>query len=86
MQGVDDRITARAILVIARGQEDERVAVDGVALQIALERLPVNLDALDDGRTRTADRIGHVRLHLRHNGNGTCRCCQNGRQHGRASF
>ena len=87
MQGVDDRIPARAVLVVARGQEDDRVAIDGVSFQVALERLAVNLDALDDGWTRARDRVRHVRLHLRNSGENADRCYGNcRRQSGHASI
>jgi hypothetical protein len=80
MQGIDDWIPARAVLAIARRQEDDRITVDGVSLEIALERLAVNLDALDNGRTGARDHIGHVRLHLRETGERTRRNRQRGRQ------
>ena len=87
MQSVDDRIPARAVLVVARGQEDDRVAIDDVFFQIALERLAVNLDALDDRWTCARDRVRHVRLHLRNSGENADRCYGNcRRQSGHASI
>jgi len=55
----------RAALVVAGRQEHDRVAIDGVSFEVVLERPPVNLDALDDGRARARHRVGHVRLDLR---------------------
>ena len=65
VQGVDDWIPSRLVRVVARRQEDDRITVDGVALQVALEGLPMNRDAFDDGRTRAWNHVGHVRLQLR---------------------
>ena len=50
MQRVDDRIAAVLLWRVARRQEDDDVAVDGVTLEIAFERGAVNLDALDGRR------------------------------------
>ncbi|HEY7191400.1 MAG TPA: hypothetical protein VH436_32840 [Vicinamibacterales bacterium] len=74
MQRVDDRVTARAALLIARRQEDNGVAVDGIAFQIAFERSAVNDDVLDSRRPGPDDDIGHVRLDLRNGRKGAdCR-------------
>jgi MFS family permease len=80
-------VTTRAVLVVARGQDDDRVAIDGVSLQIALEHLSVNPDALDDCWTRTRDRVGHVLRHLRDSREQAPRCCDcRSRQSGHASI
>src|SRR4029450_10038480 len=86
VQRVDDRVTARAVLVVARGQEDDHVAIDGVSLQVAFEGRSVNLDAFDDGRTGARHRIGHVGLPLRDDREGASRYSKRGRQNAHAPF
>ena len=59
-----NRIAPVALARIARRQEDQDGAVDGVALEIALERLATNGDALDDGGASAGDDIGDGSLDL----------------------
>ena len=65
MQRVDDGIAARAVLVVARRQKHDRIAIDGVSFEIAFQRLAVNGDALDDRGPCPRDDVGHVGLDLR---------------------
>jgi hypothetical protein len=46
VEGVDHRVAARLLLGIARWQEHDRVTIDGVSLEVALEGRPVDLDKL----------------------------------------
>ena len=55
VQRVDDGIAAVLVLRVARRQEDEDVAVDGVAFEIAFERSAVDLDVLDGDRLCAGD-------------------------------
>ena len=65
VQGVDDRIAPGLLLRVARGQEDDRIAIDGVALQVAFQGLPVDLDPLHGGGLGARDDRRHFGLHLR---------------------
>lgn len=51
---VDHRISARLLFRVTRRQQDHDVAIDGVALEIAFERRPVDLDVLFLARSHLA--------------------------------
>ena len=86
VQRVDDRIASRAILVVARREKDDNVPVDGIAFEIAVERLPVNLDALDDRRSRPGHDVRHIRLDLTKSGKRAAGGRQAQRQNSGAPF
>ena len=64
MKRIHDRIAPVALARIARRQDDQDGAIDGVALEIALECLATNGDALNDGGTCAGDDIGDGSLDL----------------------
>ena len=64
VQRVDDGIAAVSCPGVAGRQEDDDVAVDGVAFQIAFERRAVNLDVLHGDGLGAGNCCGNVRLHL----------------------
>ena len=45
MQRIHDGIAAALFLAVARGQEDEHVAIHGIAFEVSLERGAMDLDA-----------------------------------------
>ena len=47
MKRVDDGISARLLFRVTRRQEHDHVAIDSVALEIALKRRAMDLDVLD---------------------------------------
>ena len=64
VQRVDDGIAALLVLLVAGRQEDNHIAIDGVAFQIAFQSCAVNLDVLHrDGLCARHDG-GNVGLHL----------------------
>jgi hypothetical protein len=64
MQSVHDRIPAVALDSVARWQDDEHGPVDGIPLEIAFERVPVNGDALHAGRAGSGHDIRNIGLDL----------------------
>ena len=65
---VDNRIAPGLLGGIAGRQEDHYVAVDGVVLQIAFQRGPMNLDVLHRERLGTGDHRRNFGLDLRRAG------------------
>ena len=65
VQRVDHRVAARVLFGIAGRQKDNRVAVDGFALQIALKSSTVNPDVLHRHRLCARDHRRYDGLHLR---------------------
>ena len=55
MQRIDHRITALLILLIARRKEDDCVAIDSIAFEIAFKSRAVNLDVLYRDRLRARE-------------------------------
>ena len=64
MQRVDDGIAALLIFLVAGRQEDDDVAIDGIAFEIAFERRAVDLDVLHRDRLCAGDDVGNDGLHL----------------------
>ena len=64
MKGIHDRVATGPLACIARREEDEHIAIGGVALQVALERLPVNRDPLDGRRAGAGHDVRHGGLDL----------------------
>ena len=74
MQRVDHRIASRLLFGITGRQKDDRVAVNDVAFEIALQRLTVNLDVFHRHRLRTRNHRRHNCLDLRCNRRSQCKC------------
>ena len=64
VQRVDDGIAALLIFLVAGRQEDNDIAVDGVAFEIAFQGCAVDLDVLNRVGLCARDDVGNVRLHL----------------------
>jgi len=86
MQRIDDGIAAGPARFVARWQEDDGVAIDGISLEIALERRAVNGDPLDDRGPGPRDDVGHVGLDLRDSGERADRRGESWSQNGDASY
>jgi hypothetical protein len=65
VQRVEHRVAPRLLPRVARGQEHQDVAIDGIALQIAFQRGSEDLDAFDGNGFGARDRRRHLRLRLR---------------------
>ena len=64
VEGVHDRIAAVALGSVTRRQDDEHGPVDGIPLQIAFERFPVNRDPLHARRTGAGHHVRNRGLDL----------------------
>ncbi len=65
MQGIDNRITAAFLRGVTRRQEDNDIAVDGIAFQIAFQCRAVNLDVLHCHGFGAGHDGRHIGLNLR---------------------
>lgn len=65
MEGIYDRVAAGTICCIARRQEYQHVAINGIALQVVFQRFAVYFDVLHSHRLRTVYHRGHYGLDLR---------------------
>jgi hypothetical protein len=64
VQGVDHRIATPAILTVAGRKKHDRVTIDGITFEVALEASAVNRDVLDGDGLRAGDHVRHVGLDL----------------------
>jgi hypothetical protein len=94
VQGIHHGIAARLVGGVAGRQEDEDVAIDGVAFEISFECGAMNFDVLDGDRLRAGYGRRHLSLDLGESccstgeGQGRCEsCCTKGlRHHGQCSL
>jgi hypothetical protein len=77
VQGIDDGISARLLLCIARRQEHEHVAVNGISFQIAFQGGPADLNVFHGHWLGARNGCGYFGLNL---GGDPRSCCNRYRQ------